>query len=189
MNLNDSGNVFLGNNAALDFINTQIMRRGKVVDLLTQAADLSNWAREAGHTLQSEPSEVDLTAAKALRSALGELFLAQITGSKLTKRSLDTVNRYLAKQAHHEMLIVNDHRELELLADESASNFSTLLAQLAYDGAQLLASPQAASVKRCSNPECILLFLDTSRSKKRRWCNMDTCGNRAKAARHYRSQT
>gem|GEM_PF-3517240 len=40
-------------------------------------------------------------------------------------------------------------------------------------------------VRRCAHPACVLYFLDTSRNGTRRWCSMETCGNRAKAGRHY----
>jgi predicted RNA-binding Zn ribbon-like protein len=40
-------------------------------------------------------------------------------------------------------------------------------------------------VRNCGNPECILWFLDTTRSATRRWCSMAACGNRLKARRHY----
>jgi hypothetical protein len=40
-------------------------------------------------------------------------------------------------------------------------------------------------VRRCANPECGWLFLDDSRAGKRRWCSMSSCGNRARARRHY----
>lgn len=44
-------------------------------------------------------------------------------------------------------------------------------------------------IKRCSAyPICTLYFEDTTRNGTRRWCSMDTCGNRAKAARHYRRE-
>jgi len=39
-------------------------------------------------------------------------------------------------------------------------------------------------VRRCADPRCTRVFLDTSRNGTRRWCDMGTCGNRAKAARH-----
>ena len=42
-----------------------------------------------------------------------------------------------------------------------------------------------AFVRRCANPNCVLLFLDVSKSGRRRWCDMATCGNRAKSAAHY----
>jgi predicted RNA-binding Zn ribbon-like protein len=51
--------------------------------------------------------------------------------------------------------------------------------------ADLLASDKLASVKRCANEECRYLFLDDSKSGSRRWCSMASCGNRAKARRHY----
>ncbi|WP_455218306.1 CGNR zinc finger domain-containing protein, partial [Kaarinaea lacus] len=62
------------------------------------------------------------------------------------------------------------------------------LANLAYQGATLLSSAQAEHLKRCNNPDCVLLFVDTSRTQQRKWCSMDTCGNRAKVAKHYRKQ-
>jgi predicted RNA-binding Zn ribbon-like protein len=48
-----------------------------------------------------------------------------------------------------------------------------------------LAGPRLDRVRRCANPECGWLFLDDSRAGKRRWCSMSSCGNRAKARRHY----
>lgn len=44
-------------------------------------------------------------------------------------------------------------------------------------------------IKRCMHPECVLWYLDTSRSGTRRWCSMSVCGNRTKATRHYQRQT
>ena len=43
-------------------------------------------------------------------------------------------------------------------------------------------------VHKCANPECVLWFLDTTRSGTRRWCSMSACGNRLKARRHYQRQ-
>ena len=44
----------------------------------------------------------------------------------------------------------------------------------------------ARVVRQCENPDCILFFLESPRSPRRRWCSMAGCGNRMKAARHYR---
>jgi predicted RNA-binding Zn ribbon-like protein len=41
-------------------------------------------------------------------------------------------------------------------------------------------------IHQCANPNCTLYFLDTTKNGTRRWCDMNTCGNRAKAARHLR---
>jgi len=51
--------------------------------------------------------------------------------------------------------------------------------------ATLLAGPRLDRVRRCANPDCGWLFLADSRAGKRRWCSMQSCGNRAKARRHY----
>ena len=43
---------------------------------------------------------------------------------------------------------------------------------------------ERSRLKRCENPRCGWLFVDRSRNRSRRWCEMATCGNRAKARRH-----
>jgi predicted RNA-binding Zn ribbon-like protein len=40
-------------------------------------------------------------------------------------------------------------------------------------------------IRQCQHPACVLWFYDTTRNETRRWCSMATCGNRAKAHRHY----
>jgi predicted RNA-binding Zn ribbon-like protein len=60
-----------------------------------------------------------------------------------------------------------------------------LLWPLVRSAAALLVSPDLKKVKMCSGPECGWLFLGTSHNHARRWCTMESCGNRAKARRHY----
>ncbi|RQR64221.1 hypothetical protein DIE19_08770 [Burkholderia sp. Bp9126] len=55
--------------------------------------------------------------------------------------------------------------------------------RLAIAANELLSQPILSNVRECD--ACSWLFLDLSRSKSRRWCSMATCGNRAKAQRHY----
>jgi predicted RNA-binding Zn ribbon-like protein len=40
----------------------------------------------------------------------------------------------------------------------------------------------------CANEECRWVFRDYSPAARRKWCDMSTCGNRAKAARHRERQ-
>lgn len=40
-------------------------------------------------------------------------------------------------------------------------------------------------LKMCPGHDCGWLFVDETRNARRKWCTMETCGNRAKAARHY----
>ena len=59
----------------------------------------------------------------------------------------------------------------------------TLDALLAHSAVVLAFSPRVHRVKAC--PSCAWLFVDTSNGRRRRWCDMRSCGNRAKAQRFY----
>jgi hypothetical protein len=58
------------------------------------------------------------------------------------------------------------------------------LATLARDAVDLFGGPLAHRVRMCAADDCGLLFVDTSRPGRRRWCSMDRCGNRAKIRTH-----
>ncbi|HEY1934123.1 MAG TPA: ABATE domain-containing protein [Acetobacteraceae bacterium] len=60
-----------------------------------------------------------------------------------------------------------------------------LLAPVLWSAADLLLRAREHRIRRCANPECLWIFLDESRMGTRRWCDMNACGNRAKARRHY----
>jgi predicted RNA-binding Zn ribbon-like protein len=51
--------------------------------------------------------------------------------------------------------------------------------------ADLVTSPDVGRIRECGAPDCNWLFLDHSRGGRRKWCDMSTCGNRAKARRYY----
>jgi predicted RNA-binding Zn ribbon-like protein len=59
------------------------------------------------------------------------------------------------------------------------------LRPIARSAAELLTSDDLARVRECDGAACTWLFLDQSRNRSRRWCSMESCGNRAKARRHY----
>ncbi|MFC3577905.1 CGNR zinc finger domain-containing protein [Streptomyces yaanensis] len=62
-----------------------------------------------------------------------------------------------------------------------------LLAALARDAIELLTDPAArASLRRCEGDNCPIVYLDTSRGRRRRWCSSEVCGNRERVARHRR---
>lgn len=60
-----------------------------------------------------------------------------------------------------------------------------LCAVLAGEALSLLCSPKARRIGVCEGANCGWLFLDESRGKRRRWCDMNDCGSRAKARRYY----
>lgn len=62
-----------------------------------------------------------------------------------------------------------------------------LLAQVARDAVDLLTDATARDqLRRCEGESCALIYLDTSRGRRRRWCSSEVCGNRERVARHRR---
>lgn len=61
-----------------------------------------------------------------------------------------------------------------------------LLWEIIRSAVHLLTSDDINLVRQCAGVDCDWLFLDTSRSSNRRWCEMKTCGNRHEAREFYR---
>jgi predicted RNA-binding Zn ribbon-like protein len=56
---------------------------------------------------------------------------------------------------------------------------------VARSAAELLTSKELTSVRECAGYDCGRLFMDGTKNRSRRWCDMASCGNRAKGRRHY----
>lgn len=64
---------------------------------------------------------------------------------------------------------------------------AALLAAVARDAVELLTDPAArARLRQCEGDNCPIVYLDTSRGRRRRWCSSEVCGNRERVARHRR---
>ncbi len=62
-----------------------------------------------------------------------------------------------------------------------------LVAAVARDAVDLLTDPVArAALRQCEGDNCPIVYLDTSRGRRRRWCSSEICGNRERVARHRR---
>ena len=70
-----------------------------------------------------------------------------------------------------------DHRHVGDPIDDA-------LARLADPLVMELTAGHPERIKVCASDTCDWIFYDASRTSRRRWCDMATCGNRAKAARH-----
>ena len=172
------GFKFRGGSLALDFPATLAGRRRVVPrELLADPADLARWFVAAG--LAAEPARVteeQLATARELREALFRLALARATGSPLPEGDRAQVNRWAAGPAPAPLL----EAEGFLWADEGGA--PALLALLAREAVLLLGGSLATRIRQCSGEGCALLFVDTSRSGRRRWCSMAACGNKTKVA-------
>ncbi|MGW0704952.1 CGNR zinc finger domain-containing protein [Streptomyces sp. NPDC002643] len=70
---------------------------------------------------------------------------------------------------------------------DHAPECAALLAVIARDTVELLTDPAAcASLRQCAGDNCPIVYVDTSRGRRRRWCSSEICGNRERVARHRR---
>jgi len=169
---------------ALSFVNTRYWRgRAAPTETLNGAADLAAWcAAEAGIAAPA-PGADEFAAALALRESLARLFAAHARGDTPPAGDLDAVNAALAL-APPRICLATAPGGLAWAAPVPAS-WPSARAALLWSAADLLTGPRRDRVRQCDNPECRYLFLDGSKAGTRRWCDMSSCGNRAKAHRHY----
>jgi predicted RNA-binding Zn ribbon-like protein len=139
---------------------------------------LAAWFEQCGPALPlATPSAAEARDALRLRDAIYELLTAAIGPGVAACRTpaRDRVNR--AAQAPVPVPRLTSQGELRWYADDP---LSALLALVARDALDLVASPLVSRVHRCADPTCAALFLDASRPGARRWCSMAGCGNQAK---------
>jgi predicted RNA-binding Zn ribbon-like protein len=200
MNATESGGYpfyFVGNLPCLDFVNTEIVSRGSRVDLLAGFADLVRWlqtgslitppeARAAEKHWENTPEgKAVFKEAVSLRGALRTAAERIAAGKPADRASLEPINRVLASRPAYTQLELKGNRVVSQLRTNSESSLH-LLVPIAESAGWLLEHGDLSLVRCCENPECILFFYDTTKNKRRRWCSMDACGSRAKAAAYYR---
>jgi predicted RNA-binding Zn ribbon-like protein len=173
--------LFVAGNLALDFVNTEVMDQGQRADWLRTSADLAAWLRQAD--LDGRAGPALLRRAKTLRAALRRMAESLAVGRAVPALVVAAINRELREaRTFSELTREGKGYEVQTRSDENSS----ALALVAQSAAELVAGGVALRVRKCGNPACILHFYDTTRSRTRRWCSMAGCGNRMKAAAHYR---
>lgn len=162
---------------SLDLIATIGERWRARFERLRGPDDLRRWLAGVGLAPDTAPTADDLAAARRLRGAVELLAVAAMAGEPYPDRPVEIVNADAASDGGHPQLV---GRRAELQIRETAD----ALAVVARDAVDLFGSDTADRVRECGADDCALVFLDTSRSRNRRWCSMRACGNRRKAARH-----
>lgn len=180
---------------ALDLVNTLDwrFRPGGHEEFLTAYADLLAFseqerllspkqARELKRNTGSRPGELALAECRELREALADAVYAQLDGRRPPATALETLERFFHRAAERRRLLWGGNRfQWEWRGPEAAPEFPVWL--LADSASELLLSEDMQKVRACHNAECRWLFLDTSKNRTRRWCDMKVCGNRMKARR------
>ncbi|MCA8097710.1 CGNR zinc finger domain-containing protein [Burkholderia contaminans] len=181
---------------SIDFANTLYWRGSDPpTETFGTMGDLLAWCREqagvpaglaqACRALGEEAGEPAMLAhALALREALYRLFLAQAEQREPQADDLALLGGFLAEAAPRVALARIDGGYAWRIA-EGRATLAGLLSPVLWSAIDLLGGARLAKVKRCANDACQWLFIDDSKNGSRRWCSMSSCGNRAKAYRHY----
>lgn len=182
----------------LNFANTRQWRgTDSPVETLHDCAELLRWIETAGglgaETIQSvyewtdaHPKRAARMFSKAieLREAIFRVFRAVAEGAPVAGADLGALRTAVAEAPARSRLDaaggVYAWRTPQLQPE-----VPDLLAPVLWSAGDLLLRAGQRRVRRCDNPECLWLFIDESRMGTRRWCDMTSCGNRAKARRHY----
>lgn len=198
------GLSLVGGRPALDFINTEGGERNGPPERLGSYGDLVAWSLYAGLVDDEEASALERAAGERpeeaaavferaieLREALYRLFVstaASGAGPSTAGRAVDAsdravLDRELAEAWSRRRLVpAGGVFEWRFAADGA---LDLPLWRIVEDAAELLTSARILTrVKECGGPDCTWLFLDESRNRSRRWCEMGECGNRAKARRY-----
>jgi predicted RNA-binding Zn ribbon-like protein len=190
---------FIGGAICLDFANT--IHDSHATDKgeeLQSMPDLLLWAREAGLLSATRHAHLALRYKRApresaavlhdavrIRDLLLGVFAAVARGSGVSPHRLLELNSALSRSPARLRL---RKREGSFAAEwtSASSGVQQVLFGVLSSAAELLASDRLGRVRECANADCTWLFVDESRNRSRRWCDMAACGNRMKARRHYR---
>ena len=173
---------------ALDFANTasyshDLSWEGFVAFLAEAKVITEDRAARLRSLSSSEPLAVEAVLPKILRLRESQLaiFSAIVRKKPFAKAWVEPLNQILRiTEGHDELVPRGDLWRLQYMAREQGLEW--LLAAIARSAAELLVEGPEAPIRRCANPKCRLFFYDDSRTHRRRWCSMATCGNRHKVA-------
>jgi predicted RNA-binding Zn ribbon-like protein len=183
----------------LAFINTLELEKGSPVDHLDTPTTALEWLiahdlmhREAMLALvgrvEAEPeygSKV-LGRIRKVRAAMRELVDASVERRAPSFTALDEVNRAL--RTHYVTILVPSADGVHMGHRHEGDPIDGALGRLTESVARYLGEGKTDRLRVCASETCDWAFFDASRTAKRKWCDMTTCGNRAKAARHRERQ-
>lgn len=180
--------------------NTVRRDRSTVRDHLTTAADLAAWLSgndvgtnagtpvAAGAVAAEDVTAADLAAFRELRTAVRDLAAAltddtrPIARDADVARAVDVVNRAATRADTRPQLEVVDER-LRRTTTTTAGPVAAALAATAIEAVDLFTGDERELLRACHAPGCVLYFVKDH--PRREWCSTG-CGNRVRAARHYR---
>jgi predicted RNA-binding Zn ribbon-like protein len=192
--------MFIADSPALDFLNSLATPVATEVDWIGDGEGLLRWLEQAklvpaeiltAMRKQAQPGELDRVAAQARK--LREWFRGFVRKHKgkplrpADLKDLEPLNQLLAHDEGFGQLVAQRNGSASAVAFQRARRWASpesLLLPIAEALANLLAEEDLTHVKACEGRACTLIFADRTRSRSRRWCSMEICGNRAKQLNH-----
>jgi len=176
--------LFIANNLALDFINTEYGVGARHCDCFDDDRSVIEWLRLAG--LRSDdgsnaPAGL-VKLARALRDNAKAVILAAKTGSSAEPAVINQVLE--AGRPTKELKWDVASKTFKIVRHRHHMNAASLLEPVAQALVDLLSNEDLQLVRECEAHDCTLFFHDLTKSHRRRWCSMASCGNRMKAAAH-----
>lgn len=174
----------LGNVLATSFTATLTERHGDAVERIPTPQRLIDWLAVSGLAVGScTIAQLDL--ARELREAIHAAATAAAIQDALPASAIQIINDRSAQGRAAAMLTPEGKRRWQLSA---ASSVEDALSVIAADAISIIAGERDGKLALCASPTCQAAFFDTSQSRTRKWCDMNTCGNRQKKARFNANQ-
>ena len=170
------------------FLNTVELESGSLVDHFATFEDAARWLKEhevvheSISSLRRSGATDALGRVRTVRDALREVAHAVAEDRPADPKALAEVNR--AIQARERVELVPEPDGVSIGHSHVGDPLDDALARLADPIVGEIRNGRADRLRICDNDTCRWIFYDESRAGRRRWCDMASCGNRAKAARH-----
>ncbi|MBE0399521.1 CGNR zinc finger domain-containing protein [Halomonas sp. FME1] len=169
----------LGSVLATSFTATLKERQGDSVELIPTPQRLVDWLVINGLAVNACTS-AQLELAWELRESIHAAATATAIGNALPATAIQVINDCSIKGQAAAILSLDGKRQWHL---RSASCVEDALSVIAADAISIIAGERDGKLALCASPTCQAAFFDTSQSRTRKWCDMNTCGNRQKKAR------
>lgn len=187
----------IGGALALDFANSESGRGYPAHrDHLREARHVADWLEHAGALAPEDADRLRaetaarpefaaelLARAKTLREDVGEIFRAVAFGASAPPRATAELTKFHARALSRSALTPS-HDRYEWRWTPSVFPLEAALGPIALSAVALLTQADLTRIKQCGGVACGWLFYDQTKNKRRRWCEMEVCGNRAKQRRH-----
>ncbi|MFF1676965.1 CGNR zinc finger domain-containing protein [Streptomyces sp. NPDC058256] len=150
-------------------------------EVLHEPSDLARWADRSRLSpgLELSITQRELERTRSVRDALFLLTADRAHGRPPSPRDLAVVNAAAAEPPLAARIEPDGTR-----AWTPGATGAQLLSTVARDAVDLFTGPHADRIRECGSHNCYLLFVDTSRPGRRRWCAMEHCGNLNKVRAH-----